>query len=55
MLTLAKMMEIINEKDETKRAELIAALPEAEKEKLFAEVEKLADEGKKIIDKYRVK
>lgn len=48
MLTLAKMMKILNEKDPEKRQQMIDALPEKEKEKLLAEAEKLREEGRKI-------
>ena len=50
MLTMARMMEIITEKDDAKRKEMIAALEETEREKLYAEAEKLAAQGKKLAD-----
>lgn len=53
MLTLAKMQAILFEKDREKQAQMIDALPEAEKEKLIAEAEKLAEEGRRLVEKYR--
>jgi hypothetical protein len=51
MLTLAKMQQILFEKDKEKQRQMIEELPEAEKEKLFAESEKLAKEGQKLVEK----
>ena len=55
MLTIVQMQKILFEKDKEKRDAMIAALPEAEKEKLLAEAEKLAEQGREIVEKYRRK
>lgn len=53
MLTLTQMQKILLEKDHDKQRRMIDALSADEKEKLFAEAEKLAKEGKELIEKYR--
>ena len=55
MLTLAQMQKILFEHDHEKQQAMIEALPESKKEKLLAEAEKLAEEGKKLIEQYRRK
>lgn len=53
MLTLAQMQKILLEKDREKQRQMINALTAEEKDKLLAEAEKLAKEGKELIEKYR--
>ena len=55
ILTLAQMQKILFEHDHEKQQAMIDALPESEKEKLLAEAGKLAEEGKKLVEKYRRK
>lgn len=53
MLTLAQMQKILLEKDREKQRQMIDALTADEKDKLLAEAEKLAKEGKELVEKYR--
>ena len=53
MLTVAKMQKILFEKDPDKKQQMIDELPEKDKKKLLAESEKLAKEGRNLIEKWR--
>lgn len=46
MLTLAKMLEILNEKDAEKRNQMIAELSEKDRERLLKEAQKVHKEDK---------
>ena len=53
MLTVAKMQKILFEKDPDKKQRMIDELAEEDKRKLLAEAEKLAKEGRNLVEKWR--
>lgn len=53
MLTVAKMQKILFEKDHEKKQQMIDELAEEDRKKLLAEAEKLAKEGRNLIEKWR--
>lgn len=55
MLTIAKMQKILFEKDREKQSQMIEELSDADKAKLIAEAEKLAEDGRKLVEKYRMR
>ena len=54
MLTLVQMQKILFEKDQGKKQQMIDELAEEDKKKLLAESEKLAKEGRNLIEKWRM-
>lgn len=55
MLTLLQMQKILLEKDREKQKEMIDSLSEEDRNKLLTDAEKLANEGRNLIEKWRKK